>query len=188
MVAAVLCAVAYFAAGVKGLNERGCKRGPARLVGGAHTTARIAIEVFAEQDQILPIRICCITPFSPVAGPMTVLVGEKEIHQPACDVFRNFDQAVLLSAARWILQFVVVPIDQRIALQGVEEKHVHWEPDGAAPVAVAAKHTAVSLCRRVLYGEALLPKFHLKGVRKMISRESAYAMRRKELGFIKNAP
>src|SRR5215469_17707168 len=39
------------------VDERGDQPGPARLVGGAQTRSRVAVEVLVEEDQVSPVRI-----------------------------------------------------------------------------------------------------------------------------------
>ncbi len=65
----------------------------------AQTATRVPIKVLAEEDQVFPVGIGSVTCFPAVARPVSILVRKEEIHQPTCNVLRNFDKCVLLAAA-----------------------------------------------------------------------------------------
>src|ERR1700678_4082989 len=160
----LLRAVTYLATCVEGLDERRSKRGPPSLMRGTQTAPRVAIEVLAEEDQVFPIRVSCVTFFSSVAGAVAILVGAGETHQASCNILSNLDEGPLLAAAGGVLKLEVIAIDERIALQCVDQQHVHGKPYGAAPVTVAAEHPAISLRRRVTYAEVLSGKLYFERI------------------------
>src|ERR1700709_1920683 len=88
-------------------------------------------------------RIGRIALLSTMTGPVTVFVGEKKINHPACNILRDFNQRVLLTATRWIFQLEIIAVDQRVALQRIQQQHIHRKPDRTAPITVAAEHPAV---------------------------------------------
>ena len=150
--------------------DESCGKGrPARLVRCADAAAGVAVEVFAEQDQVLPVGIVGVPMFLTMAGAVAILVRQEEVHHAAGDVFRDLDKRLLLAAAGGILHLEGFTVDQVVALQRSDEQHVHGKPDGAAPVAVAAEHAAVALGGNVLYGELLSVQFGLERLVKMLA-------------------
>ena len=58
------------------LNKAGYKSGPAGLVTCAHSSAVVAVKIFVEENQILPIGVLLELLGTAVDGPSSILAGE----------------------------------------------------------------------------------------------------------------
>ena len=124
--------------------------GPAGLVAGADAGAVVAVEVFVERDQVVPVRVGLELLYSAVDRPASVLVVGERRRQARGDFGGDLEQVHLLPRAGGALDFELVAVVAVQLSQPAQDDDVHREPHRAAPVGVAAEHAGVRLGRKIV--------------------------------------
>ena len=137
--------------------------GPAGLVAGPDAPARVPMEVFGKEHEILPVRIVSKFGDTSMAGATTVLIGKKYLHQPSGYLLGNLLETEQSAGPGGALHPEAVTVEVVIPLKGLDKEIVHRKPDGSAPVRVAAEKPRVGLARNVF--DPVFRTIDLKDVR-----------------------
>src|SRR5437773_4172519 len=168
------------------LHELGDETGPPRLMTGAEAGAVVAVEVFVEKQQIAPVRVALELLRVAVHGPSAVAPAQKEPDEPARQLPGDVPEVEPPVRAARTLDLQVVAIKVVELLQRLDEQVVHREPERAAPVGVAAEERGRGLGGLVAH--AMLHAIHGQhvGMRAVVARQRADAVRRQELVAIEH--
>src|SRR6478735_8575165 len=123
---------------------------PAGLVRGADPGARVAVEVFVEPEQVVPVRVGLELLVATEHGPAAMLVVEPDGHESAGDVLGDVTQPDLLPGAGRELDPEVVAHERIPVPEGDDDQVVGRHPDRATPVRVAAEETGRRFARLVV--------------------------------------
>src|SRR5205085_10468649 len=63
------------------VNQRGDEARPARLVRGAEAHARVAVEVFVEEQEVAPVRVFLTFAVPAVHGPAAFSVAREDAYE-----------------------------------------------------------------------------------------------------------
>src|SRR5262245_36139790 len=105
----------------------------------AEAGARVPVEVLVEEDVVLPVGIRLHRLVGAVDRATTVGAAQEDPREAAAELPGDLLEVHHLARARRALDLEVVTEVEVIALQGLEDEVVQREPDGAAPVRVAAE-------------------------------------------------
>ena len=94
--------------------------GPAGLVTGPQTGTIVAMKVFIEQNQILPMRILLKGFQTAVNRPIAIAVAQKQFNQPVGQFSSDLLEGQLLVGAGWKLNFEGVAVVMMKFLQGLD--------------------------------------------------------------------
>src|SRR2546425_12166677 len=118
------------------LEQLGDQRGPARLVAGADAGTVVAVKVFVEEDQVLPVRVA-LELFGPAVDRAPTLgVAQEDAREPARELRGNLPQVEPPIAAGGKRDCERVAVEMVELLQRLDQQVVHAEPHRAAPVRV----------------------------------------------------
>ena len=145
------------------LAQQACdQRRPAGLVGGAAAAAGVGMEVLMEEEEVFPGGMGGVAGICAVAGAVAGCVRLKEAAEAAGDLMRRVLQGHAVAAAGGQFDGEVFAVEMMVALQRFDNEIRDGEPNGAAPVGVAAKHMAVAFSGHV--GDGVLSAVEMKGV------------------------
>src|SRR5512135_988635 len=65
---------------------------PPRLMAGPEAPARVAVEIFMEQHEIVPVRISRVAAVVAVAGPASAGIRKEDPRQPGAQLLSDFLQ------------------------------------------------------------------------------------------------
>src|SRR5262249_22780966 len=110
------------------------QRSPAGLVAGANAGAVVSVEIFVEQDEILPMRIAMERLRAPVHRAPTVRPAKEDPAEPPRQLVGNLGERAQLARASGTLHSeavaeVIVELAQRL-----DDQEVDGKPDRPAPV------------------------------------------------------
>src|SRR5687767_11043943 len=131
------------------VNHAGNEPRPATLVRGAQAAARVAVKELVEPEVVLPVLIIVEQVVAAVAAPAPIRVARKHVLQAVLDLLRYLAQVHVVAAASRALHLELGPVKEVEPLERLDEQKVDAQPDGASPVAVAAKETAVRVARDI---------------------------------------
>src|SRR5580658_3166200 len=169
------------------LDQFGDEPGPAGLVARADTGAVIPMEIFVEKKQVLPVGIALEQFRAASDGAAALLVTNENVNEAAGDFGRHFPEIYFASRSRREFHFEVLAVVMVVLLQGFDQEIVHREPDGAAPVGIAAKNAAGGFGGFVVYAVDVAIDLDFIGMIEVVARERANAIGRQKLGFVKHA-
>ena len=106
---------------------------------GADSRSRIAMEVLVERQQVAPVWIGLEELIRSEYGPLPAFIAAENADKPARYLVCGILQIANLSGARRAFDFEVSPIVLMKPAKRLDQQVVHRQPDGAAPVGVAAK-------------------------------------------------
>jgi len=120
-------------------DEVGDQRGPSRLVGGADTTAGVAMEVLVEGQQVVPVRMGLEE--ADIAEDRAAATGvvEEDRNETVGELVGQDGQGHLAPGAGGVLDQDVITEEPGIPAQCLDDEVIDREPDRAAPVGVAAE-------------------------------------------------
>ena len=84
-----------------------------------------------------------------MAGPAAVRSGHKQLDQPRSQLAGHLPERHLLPRADGTLDRQPLAVEVVVAVESLDKEEVDAEPDGAAPVGVAAEQVCVGLSRDV---------------------------------------
>src|SRR5688500_5786124 len=113
---------------------------PAGLVVGAQARAGFAVEVFVEEEVVAEKGIGLRDLAAVEAGAAALGVGEEDAGEAAADFDGDLVEGHLLAGAGGALELEHVAVEAVVDAQGGDEHEGGGQPDGPAPVAVAAEH------------------------------------------------
>src|SRR5688572_28539027 len=119
------------------------QRRPPRLVARADAAAIVAVEVFAEQHQILEVRILGIATLAAVTRAGTVRARQEQAREALRELARHLFEVHEVARACGTLDPQRVTIEVVIAFQRLDQEIVEREPDRPTPVGVATEQAAV---------------------------------------------
>ena len=124
------------------------------FIPGSATTPGVSIEVFIEQDQILPVGVGLIHLRVSMAWPPTVLVGRENAGDPSTQVLRDVQQVDFVSGAGWIVHFQIVSVEVVVALQALDDQEINCK---CKPYPCQSKHKVRIQVRRAHRTAILVP-------------------------------
>src|SRR5271170_4265991 len=151
--------------------------GPSCLVAGPQTRPVIAMEVFVEQDVVLPLGISLEPLRTSVHRPPAGFIPQEDRFQSMSDIPSYLKEVHQLAGASWALDLEVVAVIEIEREQGPYQQRVHRHPDRPAPVGVAAEHAGVGFRRQIIHPVFLA--FHVddKGMLVVIFGKRPYPVR-----------
>src|SRR5262245_57272195 len=87
------------------------QRGPAGLMARTDAAARLAVEIFVEENQILPMRIGGVSLVATMARAPAVGAPQEDGREPALDLARHLLQRHHLPGPQWTLHFEIVAVE-----------------------------------------------------------------------------
>src|SRR5262245_35557874 len=145
------------------LQQFGDERGPAGLMAGADTGAGVAVEVFMERDQVVPVRVALEVVVRAEHGPAPLGIAYEDRRESARELLRHVPQGH--QAARAGRAFHLVSVSEIVMklLQGLDQQEVDREPDRPPPVRVAAEESSGRFGRLVV--DAVLDAADIEHIR-----------------------
>src|ERR1051326_5151112 len=112
---------------------------------GAYTTAVVAVKVFVEEDQVLPVRIALELAAGSVNGARAICIPEEDRPKPARTFLGNLPQSQEFPRTCRALHFVILAKIVMELLKRLDNQEIHWKPNRTAPVRISAKQTRARL-------------------------------------------
>src|SRR5271170_850051 len=150
------------------IKAAGDQSSPACLMTGSQTCAVFSVEVLVKQDVISPVRIILELFRSSIDRALAVGVTQKHACVAAADFLSHLKQIHVIARAGWELDPKVWSIERIHLKQCSYDQSVHRHPDRSPPVGVAAKHTGIRLCRKVLHFVFLSAQIKHEGMLQVI--------------------
>ena len=159
---------------------------PSGLVARAEPRPVVAVKILIEEDQIAPLGIGLELLGSSVHRPATAVVAQEDPRQAIRNLFGDFEQVHHLSGPGRALDRERVAVVRVEVQQGPDQHHVDRHPDRAAPVRVAAEHSAVGFGRQVV--DAVLLAVNAEDVRMVFVElgQRANAVRAQKLVLVEH--
>src|SRR5579884_360140 len=167
-------------------DQVGDEAGPAGLVRRAEPRARVAVEVLVEEDRVPPSGILLQQAVPAEDGAPAVVAPQEERDQPPLELVGDRGQRHRAAGARRALD---APRVAEVAVVGAEragKQVVDREPDGAAPVRVAAEERRGRLRRLVVERRVVAVELEPQRVREVALRERAQAVVGEELVLVQH--
>src|SRR5258707_5050242 len=95
---------------------------------GTQSCAVVRVEVFVEQNVILPVRVFLELLGSTVDGALAILIAEKNARQSLGNFFGKLEQGHVFPRTDGTLDLDVVPVDHVKVKQSAAHSDVHWHP------------------------------------------------------------
>ena len=133
------------------------------MMAGADARAVVAVEIFVEQDQVPPMRIVAIAAIAAVHRAPAFLVLEEDARQPSRQLGGHIPEGQIIPRARRVFHFEVVAEVMMKFLQRFDDQVIQREPDGTAPVRIAAEKAGAGFSRLIVH--AILGAAHGQHVR-----------------------
>src|SRR5262245_20012565 len=111
---------------------------------------RFAVEVFVKQHEIAPVRIIRVLGNVAVTRARAVLVRQKDVSQPTRKLTGHLLERGHVSGPSRALDLERFTIEQMITFERFDDQKVDREPNGTAPVRVAAEEITVSFARNII--------------------------------------
>src|SRR5216684_101925 len=118
---------------------------------GAQAGSGIAMEVFVKQHQIAPMAVGLELFEISENWPAAFFIAKKDARHAARQFARDFPQGHHVSGTRRELDLEIRPEIVIEFLQRLDQQVVYREPNGAAPVGVAAEHSGRGFPRLVTH-------------------------------------
>src|SRR5215510_3828415 len=144
----------------------------------AYPTAVVAVKVFVEEDEILPVRIVLELAGCAVNRTRPICIAEEDRPQPARNLLGNLPQSQEFPRTCRALHFVILAKIVVELLKRLDNQEVHWKPDRTAPVRISAKQARARLAGFVV--QTMLCPTNTQHIRMVlvISRDSSDSIRR----------
>src|SRR5882724_1924736 len=133
---------------------------------GAESRPIVAIKVFVEEDKVFPVRIILKNLKSASNGTAATRIAKENMNEPAGDFSRHLPQIGFLRRMRRALYLEVLAVVMVKLLQRFDEQIVYREPDGPAPIRIAAKEARGGFRRLVT--DAIHISVHVHFVRMIL--------------------
>src|SRR5215211_397075 len=131
------------------VNQGGDEAGPAGLVRGAEPHAGVAVEVFVEEDEVAPVWVGLKFFVPAVGGAAALCVAREEADEPFGEAARHLVELDRRLAGDGAVDCELVAVGFAQLAQGLDHHEGRGEPDGAAPVGVAALEPLPTFARLV---------------------------------------
>src|SRR6266404_2306 len=139
---------------------------PASLMAGADPGPIVAMKVFVEEDKVFPVRIILEDLKSAGDGTAATRIAKEDVDEPAGDFSRHLPEIGFLRGMRRALHLEVLAVVMVKLLQRFDEQIVYGEPDGPAPIRIAAKEARGGFRRLVT--DAIHISVHVHFVRMIL--------------------
>jgi hypothetical protein len=139
------------------------KAGPTGLVTGSKARAVVSMEVFVEEDVVLPVRIGLEFLRTAVHGAAARLISQEYALQAIGDFACNFEQIHQITRPGRAFDLEVVAIVEIELQQSANQQRIHRHPDGPAPIGIPPEHSRVRFCRQVVH--TVLMALHMDDIR-----------------------
>src|SRR4030095_13740231 len=149
------------------VDQLGDQSGPTSLVARAQAGAGVAVKIFVEENQVLPMGIAVELLETPVRRALAVVVPKEDTDEPFRQVVGHLPQSLRVAGTGRFGHLELVTQKIVVLLQRLDQQKVEREPDRAAPVGVAAEHAAGRFGRLVVEGESLTFDVQYAGVLRM---------------------
>src|SRR5262249_31408884 len=116
------------------------------------TGSCVTMEVFVEEDELLPVRIILEHWIPPMCRTGALCVPRKQGRQAIGEVGCDLTKIHHVPRTARAFHFHSVAVVVMIPLHGLDDEEVHREPDWTAPIGVAAKQIDGRLPRLVVDG------------------------------------
>ncbi len=100
------------------------QRRPSRLMTGANTAAVVAVEVLAEEYEILEARVRRVACIGPVARTDAARIRQEEIREPLRDFARDLVQGHEDAGARRALDLERLAVEVVVSLERLDQEIV----------------------------------------------------------------
>ena len=170
-----------------GLDGASDEAGPAGLMRGAETSAVVAMEIFVEEEIVAEVGIGLEFFAAAEDGAAAGRVAKENVGEAAFDFAGDFEEGHLLAGAGGALDGEVVAEVAVVDEQGTDDEEIDGEPDGTAPIGIAAEHAGFGFSGLVLDDEAFAVNFEDVGIVEVMAGEGADAVVAEEAGFIEHA-
>src|SRR5215831_3052005 len=124
---------------------------PTGLMACTQSSPVVAMEVFIEEDVILPVRVLLEFPRSAVDWASAVFVAQENGCQSSRDLFCDFEQSQIVSGTSRALHFELISIKLIQVQQTPDNEGIHRHPDRTSPVRISSKHPCIRFSRKVLH-------------------------------------
>ncbi len=147
--------------------------------------ARVAVEKFVEEEEIVPVRVIGKPRFTAVAGAAAGGVGQEDAEQTATQFVGHLRERHHHAAAGGALDFKFVAVVEVIPLDRFDQQVIQRKPDRPAPIAIAAEEVRLAVAGLVF--ERPLFAIERELVRLLVRlAHRAHAVRREEFILIQN--
>src|SRR5215467_277044 len=116
---------------------------PPGLVAGSESCSVVAMEIFVEQDVILPMRIFLKLFGSSINRALAVLVSQENTGRPSSNFLSYLEQSHLPAGAGGAFDFEVVAVELIQVQQSAYEQAIHGHPHRTSPIGVSSEHSGV---------------------------------------------
>src|SRR5271155_704745 len=130
---------------------------------GPQSCAVISVEVFIEQQEILPMRIGLEFLRSSVHRPPARGISQKDPGQSIGNFPGYLEQVHQVARTGGTLNLEAVAVIQEIRQQSADEHRVYRHPNGTSPVGVATVHACVGFGGKIV--DAVLLTFDRNNIR-----------------------
>src|SRR4051812_27431061 len=105
----------------------------------ADAAAVLTVEILVEEHQVLEMWIFGVAAVVAVTRAFAVRARQKDARQPPCELRRDLLQIQVNARAGRIFHLERITIIVVVALEGLDDQIVEWEPNGTAPVRIATE-------------------------------------------------
>ena len=144
---------------------------PSGLMTCPYSGPVISMEIFIEQDVILPVRIILEFPCSSINRSFILFVFKKYAGKPFADILRNLIQIHKVSGSCRTFNFKIIAIICDILVQSPDNQCIYRHPDGSAPVGITAEHTGVRFAGKICHFVVLSIDIDMERMISMIARK-----------------
>src|SRR5512139_1281037 len=106
---------------------------------GAQAAPAVAVEILVEQDVVAKVRVVALLVAGAVDRAATLAICAENAGEPARQFFGDLIKAELAAGARRALHLQSLAVKVGETVERVHEQVIDREPDGAAPVGIAAE-------------------------------------------------
>src|ERR1700746_3659520 len=117
---------------------------------GANSSPRVAVEIFVKQDKVAPVWVGLELFEISKHWSAASFISEKYVRYATRQLARYFPEGHHLSRSGWELNLEVIAEIVMELLQRLDQQVVHGEPNGAAPIGVAAEQPCGRFARLIV--------------------------------------
>ena len=146
----------------------------------------VAVKIFVKLNMIAPMRIVCVRMILTQTRTKPVFVQRENRGQAPSQLMRHLPQVHPVTRARGKFNRETVPVKMMITLQGLHQQVVDRKPDGASPIRVPTKKTALRFAGFIRNGIVRSIKRNAVRLTGVDSGKRAYAVWRKKFVLVQN--
>src|SRR5580704_262300 len=117
---------------------------------GTATATAFSVEIFVEQDQVLPMRIGGVSQVITVARPSPFMVFDKQTDEPAGNFVCHLLKVHENTRPGGAFDFEVIPVKIIVSLQSLHDQIVDRKPDRSSPVGVSTEKMSVPFAGNII--------------------------------------